>query len=82
VRRSRLTASERRIAMLVARGETNKQVADALGKSAKTVEWHLTHVYRKLGIHSRRELIAMDPLGSTTANPLGRERPRNAEVGP
>ena len=57
-----LTATERRIAALVADGRTNKEVAAALFLSARTVEAHLRQVYRKLGVRSRTELarVALD----------------------
>ena len=45
-----------RIAELVAAGQSNQDVASTLFISAKTVEVHLTRVYRKLGIRSRAEL--------------------------
>jgi DNA-binding NarL/FixJ family response regulator len=51
-----LTASERRVAELVAAGRSNKQVAAELFVSPKTVEGHLSSIYAKLGIHSRLEL--------------------------
>jgi DNA-binding CsgD family transcriptional regulator len=51
-----LTASERRVAELVASGMTNRDVAAALFISIKTVEVNLTRIYRKLDIHSRAEL--------------------------
>jgi DNA-binding CsgD family transcriptional regulator/Tfp pilus assembly protein PilF len=51
-----LTPTERRVAELAAEGLQTKQVAAALFVSAKTVEGHLTHVYAKLGVHSRTEL--------------------------
>ena len=53
---SGLTASEGRVAELVASGRTNKEVAAALFISAKTVEGHLANVYEKLGVRSRAEL--------------------------
>jgi DNA-binding CsgD family transcriptional regulator len=53
-----LTASERRVAELAAEGRTNKEIAQALFVTLKTVELHLSHAYRKLGIRSRRELDA------------------------
>jgi DNA-binding NarL/FixJ family response regulator len=53
-----LTASERRVAELAATGETNRDVAQALFVTPKTVEVHLSNAYRKLGIRSRRELAA------------------------
>ena len=51
-----LTASERRVADLAAEGRTNKEIAQALYVTLKTVELHLSNAYRKLGIRSRREL--------------------------
>lgn len=48
-----LTAREREILGLVARGETDKEIAQALFVSPRTVEKHLEHVYDKLGVHTR-----------------------------
>jgi DNA-binding NarL/FixJ family response regulator len=56
-----LTASERRIAELVALGRTNREVADELVISVHTVEAALTHVYRKLEVRSRTELARRLP---------------------
>jgi len=51
-----LTASERRVASLAAAGMTNREIALQLVVTVKAVEWHLSHVYRKLGIRSRSAL--------------------------
>ena len=51
-----LTASERRVARFAADGLSNKDIAQALFVTTKTVEVHLSNVYRKLGIASRGEL--------------------------
>ena len=51
-----LTASERRVAGLAADGQTNRDIAQTLYVTPKTVEVHLSNAYRKLGIGSRREL--------------------------
>jgi DNA-binding CsgD family transcriptional regulator len=51
-----LTPGERRVVDLVARGMTNREVAQALFLTEKTVETHLGHAYTKLGINSRRHL--------------------------
>jgi DNA-binding CsgD family transcriptional regulator len=51
-----LTPSERRVAELAAAGPTNREIAQALFVTPKTVEVHLSHVYRKLGISSRSQL--------------------------
>lgn len=52
-----LTGTERRVAVLVAEGRTNREVADALVVSERTVTTHLTHIYSKLGVRSRTELV-------------------------
>ncbi len=51
-----LTARELQIALLLADGRTTREAAAALFLSPKTVEYHLRHVYTKLGIGSRAEL--------------------------
>lgn len=51
-----LTATEQRVAELVAQGQSNKQVAAALVITTRTVEAHLTRIYAKLGVRSRVEL--------------------------
>jgi DNA-binding CsgD family transcriptional regulator/tetratricopeptide (TPR) repeat protein len=51
-----LTAREREIALLVADGRTNREVAEQLVLSAKTIEAHLRNIYAKLGVRSRVEL--------------------------
>jgi DNA-binding CsgD family transcriptional regulator len=53
-----LTASEHRVVLLAAEGQTNRDIAQALFVTPKTVEVHLSNAYRKLGIGSRRELPA------------------------
>lgn len=53
-----LTAQEQAVAKLVAAGMTNKQAATELYLSVKTVQFHLTRIYAKLGIRSRGELAA------------------------
>lgn len=52
----RLTPQELRIAGLLATGSTTREAAAALFLSPKTVEYHLRHVYTKLGVRSRAEL--------------------------
>jgi len=51
-----LTPSELRVATLAAAGRTNRAIAQELYVTPKTVEVHLSAVYRKLGISSRTEL--------------------------
>jgi DNA-binding CsgD family transcriptional regulator/tetratricopeptide (TPR) repeat protein len=53
-----LTPSERRVAEMAAEGPTNREIAQALFVTPKTVEVHLSSVYRKLGISSRSQLLA------------------------
>jgi DNA-binding CsgD family transcriptional regulator len=53
-----LTASERRVAQMAAEEVSNKEIAQALFVTVKTVEVHLSRVYRKLDIESRRQLAA------------------------
>lgn len=54
----RLSPREWQIATLVARGATNREVASSLFLSDKTVEAHLTRIYRTLGLRSRAQLAA------------------------
>jgi DNA-binding CsgD family transcriptional regulator len=52
-----LTPTERRVADLAASGLTNRQTAEALFVTVKTVETHLARVYAKLGIATRADLV-------------------------
>ena len=51
-----LTASERRVAELAAAGVSNKEIAQSLFVTLRTVEMHLSNAYTKLEIRSRHEL--------------------------
>jgi DNA-binding CsgD family transcriptional regulator len=53
-----LTPQELQISLMLTAGRTTKQAAAALFLSPKTVEYHLRHVYTKLGISSRTALGA------------------------
>lgn len=53
-----LTPSELRVARMAARGPTNREIAEALFVTQRTVEVHLTSVFRKLAIDSRSKLAA------------------------
>ena len=55
---SQLTPRQREVADLVSRGYTNEGTARALRISVKTVEKHLSDIYRRLGIDSRGALAA------------------------
>jgi len=52
-----LTPQELQVALIVAGGATNNEAATALFISPKTVEFHLSHVYGKLGVRGRTELV-------------------------
>jgi DNA-binding CsgD family transcriptional regulator len=54
--RDALTPSEQRIAELAGRGDSNRDIAQALFITPKTVENHLGRIYKKLAINSRNEL--------------------------
>ena len=56
---SALTPQEQRVARLAATGASNKDIAAQLALSVSTVRSHLDHLYAKLGIHSRRELMTV-----------------------
>jgi len=64
-----LTPQELQIALQVSEGKSNKEAGAALFLSHKTIEFHLSRIYRKLDIHSRAELIrlyASEPALSST----------------
>jgi DNA-binding CsgD family transcriptional regulator len=66
-----LTPSERRIAERARAGASNRQIAAELFLTAKTVEWHMGNVFRKLGVSSRLELAeALSDAAERT--PVGR----------
>lgn len=73
-----LTAAEDRVRRLALQGLRTQQIADQLFVSVNTIETHLQHIYRKLGISSWRELIAISrhpdppPAGSAAALQPGR----------
>jgi DNA-binding CsgD family transcriptional regulator/tetratricopeptide (TPR) repeat protein len=72
-----LTPAEQRVARLASAGLTNQEIAKALFVSPKTVENQLGHVYRKLGVGGRLELVEVlseAGLGETTGA-LGRPEP-------
>jgi DNA-binding NarL/FixJ family response regulator len=54
-----LTSREREIATLAAQGSSNKEIADALVVSVRTVETHLQRAYTKLGVSSRNGLATV-----------------------
>ncbi|MGH9095106.1 MAG: helix-turn-helix domain-containing protein, partial [Acidimicrobiales bacterium] len=54
-----LTPTEARIARLAAQGLSSPQIAQALFVARKTVDWHLGHAFRKLGVTSRHQLAGV-----------------------
>ena len=72
---SRLTAQELAVARLVAVGMSNRQVASELFISIKTVQFHLTHIYAKLGVGSRAELAAQFRDNEATDDPRSEPHP-------
>jgi DNA-binding CsgD family transcriptional regulator len=76
-----LTPQELQVALAVAQGDTNRDAAAALFLSVKTVEFHLSNVYRKLGLTRRAQLVSLlaqhrhdEPLRPTT-EPAGTPSP-------
>lgn len=63
-----LTQREAQIAQLVALGHSNPEIAETLDLAEKTVKFHLTNAYRKLGVKTRAQLaitlVAAKPLDS------------------
>jgi DNA-binding CsgD family transcriptional regulator len=64
-----LTNAERTLAVLVAKGMTNRQVGEHLFISRHTVDAHLRHIFRKLGINSRVGLAHLVALRALTPEP-------------
>jgi DNA-binding CsgD family transcriptional regulator len=56
----RLTPQEQQVASLVSRGHSNADVAAQLFLSRRTVEFHLSNAYQKLGVRSRGDLVRLD----------------------
>jgi DNA-binding CsgD family transcriptional regulator len=54
-----LTPSELRVARMAADGMTNREIAQALTVTAKTIETHMRHVFQKLDVERRTELVAL-----------------------
>ena len=52
-----LSEREQDILALVAKGLSNREVAEALYISVNTTQWHLSHIYQKLGVKSRTQAI-------------------------
>ena len=55
---SRLTAREVEVLRLIAAGRSNREMAEALCRSERTVERHIENIYRKIGAHSKADATA------------------------
>lgn len=64
-----LTPQELQVSLLTAEGLTNKEIAARLFLSPKTVEFHLSHAYRKLDVRGRGELIKLFAAQGVPAEP-------------
>lgn len=64
-----LTPTERRVAALAAEGLTNPEIAVKLYLAKSTIAWHLRHVFLKLGIESRNELLGVVVPGCNADGP-------------
>jgi DNA-binding NarL/FixJ family response regulator len=62
-----LTAAERRVATLAADGCGNREIAQQLFVTRRTVETHLTHTFQKLGVATRAELAQVMAAATTAA---------------
>jgi DNA-binding NarL/FixJ family response regulator len=67
--REDLTAQERHIAQLARDGLSNTEIGSRLFLSPRTIEWHLHHVFSKLGIRSLRQLAGALPGSDSEASP-------------
>lgn len=74
----RLTPQELRVALVVADGATTRETAPQLFLSPKTIEFHLSNIYRKLDVRSRTELARHSTLAES---PRSRSRTANGAAG-
>ena len=73
-----LSEREAEVMAMVAKGRSSQRVADDLGVSLSTVNSHVYHIYRKMGVHSRQEMIDRIESYAASATALeGLETPRS-----
>jgi DNA-binding NarL/FixJ family response regulator len=72
-----LTETERRIAVLIAQGRTNRQIASVMFVTQNTVQTHVRHIFLKLDVRSRTELAVRFP--SAQADALAATRSAGSE---
>jgi len=73
--RDELTPQERQIAQLACDGLSNPEIGARLFLSKRTIEWHLRHVFAKLGIRSRRQLGGALQLSGAVVEPVSPRPP-------
>jgi DNA-binding NarL/FixJ family response regulator len=76
--REMLTAHEHHIAQLARDGLSNAEIGERLYLSARTIEWHLSHVFTKLGVKSRRQLWTALAEVDSRIRSIPSPRPRGA----
>lgn len=78
-----LSHREADVAVAVSKGASNKDVAQALFVTEKTIKFHLTNVYKKMGVKSRSQLIVwcMPHMTFTEDQPQETERPMRERDG-
>ena len=69
-----LTFAQMKVLAGLTKGLTNREIADLLGVSVKSIQWHAEHAYRKIGVGSRQEAVTwcllhrFDPPGESRAD--------------
>jgi DNA-binding CsgD family transcriptional regulator len=53
-----LSPQQREIALMIAQGRSNQEIADGLGISGNTVAYHIKQLFLKLDVHDRAEAVA------------------------
>jgi DNA-binding CsgD family transcriptional regulator len=76
-----LTSREREVAMLVAKGMTNKEIAARLFVSKRTVDAHIEHILAKLSYASRVQIAALATSGQAQEAREAQEERGNGEQG-